>query len=116
MTNIRNIDGPELSHRHYEKGREWAVADQQWWWVQEYRKVLLAELTLEYSRTEGVTKAKELARSDKRFRDHLEAMKVALENRNLAKVEYEECQYEIKRRLNKAFIRNREHAAGSLQT
>lgn len=113
---VRSLSSEELSHLLGETGRRWAQAEKDWFWAQEYKKILQAELTLNYEKTEGVTKAQAMARVDPKFRDWIEQMKSVLEERNVARVEYDEIQTEIKRRLNLSFVRNREYQSGHLVT
>lgn len=99
----------ELSHHLWEVGKELVVAESQWFWVQEQKKIMLASLALLFeSRGNGVTKSQALARTDPTFQQHLDGMREALENRDRAKVRYKEIDFDIRRRLNLSFIKNQE--------
>jgi len=112
LTDVRHMKGEELSHWLHKKGHDFAKLDKDWFWMQEAKKILQAELTLQFEKNHGVTKAQSMARVDKKFKDHIEQMTDVLEKRNLAKVEYEEIQTEIRRRLNAQYAANQEFRAG----
>ena len=106
---VREMKSEELSHHLWEVGKELVVAENQWFWVQEQKKIMLANLALQFeSRGHGVTKSQSLARTDTSFREHLDVMREALENRDRAKVRYKEIDFDIRRRLNKSFMKNQE--------
>lgn len=114
--NVRELSSEELSHELHLAGKTWAISDKDWFWIQEAKKILLSELTLKYEQDFGITKAQTKARIDPEFKDHVEKMKKYNEDRNMAKVLYDELQIETRRRLSHQFIKNREFSSGSLVT
>ncbi len=107
--NIRTLTSEELSHRLHSTGNIKAKAEGEYFWLDEYRKILLDKLTLKEA-TNGVShnKALSLARTSKEFLMHVEGQREAKESLHQSRVDYAECDFEIKRRLNISFSKNRE--------
>jgi len=107
--NIRTLTSEELSHHLHETGGRKAKAEAEYFWLDEYRKILLDKLTLnEVDAGAAHNKSLALARTSKEFLLHVEGQREAKENLHQSRVDYAECDFEIKRRLNQSFSKNRE--------
>ena len=119
MKDIRTLSSEELSHHFYECYKRRAKAERQAFYLDENRKRLLDVLTLQYMDDDsGLShaKASSRARASKEFKTHLDGQAEAVEERYDAIGAYHECDFEIKRRLNLSFAKNREYSTGRLQT
>jgi hypothetical protein len=107
--NIRVLSSEELSNHLHKTGGVKAKAEGEYFWLDEYRKILLDKLTLN-EQVDGIShnKALALARTSKEFLTHVEGQREAKENLHQSRVDYAECDFEIKRRLNLSFSKNRE--------
>lgn len=106
---IRDLKSDELSHRLWETGKARADADRHYIYCDEKRKILLAELTIQYEKDNGVTKAQSMARIDPEFQNFaLTEYPESKRALSQARADYAECDFEIKRRLNLSFSKNRE--------
>ena len=118
-TDIRNISSEELSHRFHQCYKRRAKAERQAFYLDENRKRLLDVLTLQFmDEDSGLShaKASSRARASSEFKTHLDGQAEAVEERYDAIGAYHECDFEIKRRLNLSFAKNREYSTGRLQT
>jgi len=119
MTDIRTLSSEELSHRFHEAYIRRAKAEGEDFYLDENRKRLLDVLTLQIMDDDpGIShaKASSMARASKEFKTHLDGQKAARVERFEAMGAYHEVDFEIKRRLNASFAKNREWSAGKLQT
>jgi hypothetical protein len=107
--NIRTLTSEELSHRLHTTGNVKAKSEAEYFWLDEYRKILLDKLTLnEQDAGTAHNKALAIARTSKEFLTHIEGQREAKEQLHQSRVDYAECDFEIKRRLNLSFAKNRE--------
>ena len=115
--NIRTLTSEELSHRLHTTGNQKAKAEGEHFWLDGYRKILLDKLTLKEAK-DGVShnKALSLARTSDEFLLHVEGQREAKEALHQARVDYAECEFEIKRRLNASFSKQKEWNAERLNT
>lgn len=115
--NIRTLTSEKLSHRLYVTGMARATAEGQYFLLDEGRKILLDKLAIKISE-DGIshTKSQSLARISDEYRIHIEGQAVAKENLYIARANYSECDFEIKRRLNLSFSKNKEWNSGKLTT
>ncbi|MCK5016843.1 MAG: hypothetical protein KAS32_07200 [Candidatus Peribacteraceae bacterium] len=116
--NIRQLSSEELTNRIRETGIERAKAESEFIYYSEYRKIILEQISLEIQETEDISAAKALSRAriSSVFKQAVDEMVVATERKFLAYANYKECDFEIKRRLNASFSKNREFSAGNLNT
>jgi hypothetical protein len=107
--NIRTLTSEELSNHLYVTGKDRSKAEAEYFWLDEYRKILLDKLTLnEVDAGTAHNKSLAIARTSKEFLIHVEGQREAKEQLYQARVDYAECEFEIKRRLNLSFSKNRE--------
>ena len=119
MKDIRTLSSEELSHQFYECYKRRAKAEKQAFLLDENRKRLLDVLTLQIMDDDpGIShaKASSRARASDEFKVHLDGQAEAIEEKYDAMGAYHEVDFEIKRRLNASFAKNREWSAGKLQT
>ena len=115
--NIRTLTSEELSNRLYQTGKTRAKAEGEYFWLDEYRKILLDKLTLaEVDKGEPHNKSAAMARTSTEFLTHIEGQREAKEQLYQARADYSECDFEIKRRLNQSFAKNREWNAERANT
>lgn len=117
--NIREYSSEGLSHHFYNCYKRRAKAEREAFYLDEYRKRMLDVLTLQYMDDDsGLShaKASSKARASDEFLKHLEGQAAAIEERYDAIGAYHEVDFEIKRRLNASFAKNREYSTGRLQT
>lgn len=116
---IREYSSEGLSHHFYQCYKRRAKAERQAFYLDEHRKRMLDVLTLQYMDDDpklSHAKASSKARASEEFKVHLEGQADAIQERYDAMGAYHEVDFEIKRRLNASFAKNREYSTGRLQT
>lgn len=118
MFNIRTLTSEELSDHFSNCVNKRAVAERKAFFLNENRKRLLDVLTLQIMDNEKIShaKASSRARASEEFKTHLEGQAIAVEDRWQAYGDFKECDFEIKRRLNASFSKNKEWNSGHIVT
>jgi hypothetical protein len=116
--NIRTLTSEELSHRFCECGYARAKAEREFFLLDEHRKILLDKLTLKIADEKDIShnKALSYARTSKEFEAHIDGQAIAKEELYQKRADYSECDFEIKRRLNASFSKNKEWNSGRIVT
>lgn len=117
--NIRTLSSEQLSEHFSGCVQKRAAAEREAFYLDENRKRLLDVLTLQIMDDDsGIShaKASSRARASEEFKTHLEGQAVAIEDRWQAYGDFKECDFEIKRRLQLSFSKNREWSTGNLNT
>lgn len=114
---IRKLTSEGLSVEFSKRGRAKAQAISDDFRLEEYGKALLDNLMLEEMKngTAG-NKARPMARNSSQYKTHTEGRVASIYGKNLMIAEYAECNFEIKRRLNKSFAEYSQRKADGMTT
>ena len=90
--NIRTLTSEELSHHLHATGSVKAKAEGEYFWLDEYRKILLDKLTLnEQDAGTAHNKALALARTSRDFLTHVEGQREAKEQLHAVTMPKSKC-------------------------
>lgn len=108
--NIRALSSEELSHRFSVCVSARAELEGQYFILDENRKILLEKLALDIQNDQGCAwgKSMALARTSDEFSIHIEGQGAVKHDLYQARGDVSECDFEIKRRLNRAFSQNQQ--------
>lgn len=113
--NIRALTGEQLSEFFSNASQRRAELEGQYFILDEHRKILLDKLALQHA-DDGMAwnKAQATARVSDEFDVHIEGQSITKQDLYQARGDVAICDFEIKRRLNANFTKNKEWNSGKL--